>query len=758
VINRLVETSPAVEVQETTFAIDVPGRYVCNTWEEATANGGVAFDAVVIGAGMFGAYCAEKIYRTGPNLRVLVLDAGSLLVTEHVQNLARIGLNAAGPKKDPTGQFDVPVVFNADDPGTRERVWGIPMRSMVPIAGLAYCLGGRSLYWGGWSPRLTDVDLTRWPGPVATELQSPTHTGDVYERVEKETGVFDKTDYISGALFEALKAKFESVRAGVTTVDAIEEAPLAVQAAPPASGLFSFDKWSSMPILSDAVREAASRPDWQRRLFLVPRAHVTRLQTTGGAVTGIEVRVNGQPRFLTVPGTCAVVLAASTVEATRLALESFPTPRMGRNLMGHLRSNTVVRVHRSAIDPALPKRLEAAALLVRGSTAKGRYHLQVTAAAGPGGSEDVMWRMIPDIDLLDQTLATLQEDWIVITLRGIGEMTGVQDPNATKQTGQPPSWLDLSDQTDEFGMRRAWVNLVASPDDKTLWDTMDQATLTLARALADNDPVKFKLVSQGRDGLGTTHHEAGTLWMGANANDSVTDLDGRFHHVANAYVAGPALFPTLGSANPSLTALALARRTAGAIVRRSLGAEPGFTPLGSGGLDGWKMAGSGGFLELGGNIIESVDGIGLLWFTRKQFQNFILRVEWRASAWDDNSGVFIRFPDPGTDWTIPVAQGYEIQIDNTGKNPDTNPPTFGDPLHNTGAIYTLAGSTAQPAVGQWHSYEIEANGTTITVRLDGQQVSQLQNANRSPKGFIGLQNHHPGSRVQFTRLRIKELP
>src|SRR5215831_16413915 len=127
-INRLQETSQSIAVQDTTFSVDVMGRYICNTWDEATANGGVAFDAVVIGAGMFGAYCAEKIYRTGLNLRVLVLDAGSLLVTEHVQNLARIGLNAPGPKKDPTGQFDVPVVFNSDDPGTRERVWGIPMR------------------------------------------------------------------------------------------------------------------------------------------------------------------------------------------------------------------------------------------------------------------------------------------------------------------------------------------------------------------------------------------------------------------------------------------------------------------------------------------------------------------------------------------------------------------------------------------------------------------------------------------------------
>src|SRR5207244_11130024 len=104
-----------------------------------------------------------------------------------------------------------------------------------------------------------------------------------YMIVERETGVFDKTDYISGKLFEALRDKFNAVKASVPTVDKIEDAPLAVQAAAPASGLFSFDKWSSAPLLVDAIREAASNPDWQRRLFCVPRAHVTRLQVVNGA-------------------------------------------------------------------------------------------------------------------------------------------------------------------------------------------------------------------------------------------------------------------------------------------------------------------------------------------------------------------------------------------------------------------------------------------------------------------------------------------
>src|SRR6266566_9458756 len=44
--------------------------FVCNTWEEATANGTRHFDAVVIG-GMFGGYCADRgrvvvVERHGP--------------------------------------------------------------------------------------------------------------------------------------------------------------------------------------------------------------------------------------------------------------------------------------------------------------------------------------------------------------------------------------------------------------------------------------------------------------------------------------------------------------------------------------------------------------------------------------------------------------------------------------------------------------------------------------------------------------------
>jgi hypothetical protein len=759
-ISKLVE-NPAqpVEVQETTFSIDVLGRYICSTWDEAVNNGGAPFDVVVIGAGMFGAYIAEKIYRKGEsgNLRVLVLDAGSFLVSEHVQNLSRIGLNAAGP---------VTV-----DPGTpRERVWGLPWRSKEGFPGLAYCLGGRSIYWGGWAPRLTDADLAHWPAELKTLL------GKTFPSVEKEIGVDPSTDYIRGPLYKELKTAFDTARPTVSSVDKIEDAPLAVQGKSPASGLFSFDKFSSAPILVDAIREAASKPDLTRRLFLVPKCHVTRLHTSAGAVTGIEAVVNGQPKFLTISPATAVVVASSTIESTRLALESFPTPLMGKNLVAHLRSNTIVRINRKALPPTLPKELQAAALLVRGSTPNGRYHLQVTAAAVQGAnSEATMWRMVPDIDLQDQIVKGQKEDWIVITLRGIGEMLG---DKAADPSNSATSWLNLSPfERDEFNARRAWVNLVARPEDNLLWKTMDDAAMALAQKIAGSaDNIEYFYdnawskvpppAGKVHDKLGTTHHEAGTLWMGADPATSVTDLGGRFHHVVNAYVAGPALFPTLGSANPTLTGLSLARHTADRVVEDLLPKpEPGFTALLDSllpSLKGWQMAGAGGFRFVGRNILESDGGIGLLWYTQQQFGDFVLKVDWRANNPDDNSGVFLRFPalgsgDPANDWKLAVDQGYEVQIDDTGKNPDTN--TFNDPLHETGAIYKLAPASklASKPLGQWNTYEIQAVGDSISVSLNGSPVSQLKKGNRPKKGFVGLQNHHTGSRVQFRNVRIKQL-
>lgn len=549
-----------VDYQETSFSVDAVARNICNTWEEAMAN--PVFDTVVIGSGMFGAYCADKLFRDtkAKRKRTLLLEAGVFLVAEHYQDLPDIGLEVPDPM-DPGNDAGIP----------RKIVWGMPWRGNTSFVGTPYCVGGKSVYWGGWCPRLTDDTLAAWPPTVAQYLK------DNYRRLEDQLGVSERTDFIQGQLYEALWEKAQTARPHVRSLAAIEQPPLAVQGRPPASGLFAFNKYSSLPLLISAIRDAireADGDDGRRRLFLVPKAHVVKLHTSGGVVRRIEVFVNRQQRFLEIGSRCAVVLALGAIESTRIALESFPTTanpadeKMGRNLTVHMRSTTTVQIKRSALErpgKRLPAELQTAALLVRGQTGDGHFHLQVTAAADPEqNSDEYLFCMIPDMDQLKTILDAQRADFVAVTFRGCAETKGVKD-----QPIRDPAlrWIDLSPERDEYGFRRAFVNLGINHAEARLWNAMDAATVEFARKLANDDNAAIRLISSSRDGLGTTYHESGTLWMGDNPATSVTDTNGRFHHVANAYCVDQALFPAVGSANPTLTGLTLTRKIAEHIAR-----------------------------------------------------------------------------------------------------------------------------------------------------------------------------------------------
>ncbi|HLM05570.1 MAG TPA: family 16 glycoside hydrolase [Blastococcus sp.] len=787
---RLVPTTdPAdrVRVQQTAFSHDVLGRFVCNDWDEVSASlsdGAFSFDVIVIGAGMFGGYCAEKLYRLGAasGLRILVLDAGAMLLPVHIQNLPqRLGGSLGGPRYNRTRE---------DGTGVQNVVWGIPWISNEPFPGLAYCLGGRSIFWGGWSPRLTKTDLDQWPADVTGYLTGP----GGYDRAEIEIGTVPTADYMLATNFhDDLRAAFVTSVGNVGNLDAVEEAPLAVVGTPPASGLFAYDKFSSAPFLIDAVRSDAadnsSQGDVSRRLFVVPRARVLRLNHNGGTVTSLDVAIEGRPQPVPVPVPpgSAVVIANGTIEATRLALDSLgvgdrtanpASPRLG-NLMAHLRSNITVRIRRAALGlPAGPPAdLETTAFLVRGQGSGGRqFHIQVSAAAVGGiDPERNMWQQVPDIDTLAQIRANQDPDWITIVLRCIGETEGDQSSPADPAK----SWIDLSSETDEHQQRRAYVHLAATAADEVLWQEMDKAAFDLAADLAGPPPpvgqpatLQYLQSRTGpfdtprpqpavngrswwQDGLGTTHHEAGTLFMGA-AGQSVTDTQGRFHGLTNAYVVGPAIFPMLGSANPSLAALALAQRTAELLVKDRTGNPPkDFVPLSRDPAD-WTLVGRPGTnpaMSRLGSLLETGSGYGLYYYIKEQFEDASFWIEWRELAAGDNSGVYVRTPGPGVANPLDEAdaQGHEVQIDDLAAGTPA-----GQGIHGTGAIYGLQAPTGSAAnlPGQWNTYLIETAGSKIKVTLNGKPINDYTSTRRK-SGFLALQVHGRPSRVQFRNLHVK---
>lgn len=872
-----------IAVQRTSLSLDVLGRFLCNTLDEALQPAGeteppfdltAKFDAIVIGSGMFGAYCASRLWRNGA--KVLVLDAGPFLVSEHYQNLSNVGLGTGGAVDGRPGP----------NPGADEvtdQVWGLPWRGNQIFSRQAFCVGGKSIFWGGWAPRLRDDVLegplaqgTAWPATTAEYLKS------FYDRIELQTGVREyvvrgpgqapiaeiRTDLFNdpekNRLSMALKPKLEAqigaipVVAGgtqaTTRIEAIEPAPIAIQADAPASGLFSFDKFSSLPVLIEAIRDDIGRSgnlDQRRRLFLVPNTRVLRLAVEPEGdlhrVSVLDVWDGKARRSIDVSRSCQVVLALSAIESTRLALESFGgiaplNGLMGRNLMAHVRNNITMRLRRSAVGIDSFDLLQTSAFHIAGKASNGgRYHLQFYAGFQPGpNAEAVLYRMIPDIESAEALLANQDPEWVAITFRGIGEMVGRTD----LAPGDPrANFVDLSQDYDEFGQRRAWVNYVQQEDDLTVFAEMDQAAGILARGLvdADND-IQYWDAQAGqwqddnpyapggprfgklnldvpeergiRDPLGTTYHDAGTLWMGEDPNGSVTDPTGRFHQVDNAWCVDQAVFPRVGSANPVPTGLVLARQTAETIANDGLAVvterdgdgnitgfhhqpEPGFDPLfvfdrNPFGRDallprGWNHVGKGGLARFG-LTLETDSGIGILYYEPQDFQDFTLRLQWRAGTIRNNAGVYVRLPrERLANFEELIKTGYEIQIDNTGERPGDQPafpfPTeLFNPYHQTGAIYPVHPTSGFPpvedlpepnghpsispvptrALERWNDLEIQMGGNRIRVLLNGAPVLRngdyTDTRNAYPNGLIALQNHFKGFRVQFRHLRIKPGP
>ncbi|MCA1648543.1 MAG: hypothetical protein LC797_24810, partial [Chloroflexi bacterium] len=542
--------------QRTDFSVDILGRFVCNGLDEALRSQDThirpdarPFDVVILGGGSFGLALAQHLFNTDTLRahRILILEGGPFALPEHVQNLPMMGLNVPAP--------------TTVDPGVpRNVVWGLPWRTNVQggFPGLAYCLGGRSVFFGGWAPQLldtaTDVEMAhdRWPASVRDDLNQR-----YFREAAEQIGTSQTNDFIFGDLQNALRQQlFTGLQAhhvtgaapladlpdhpAVSTTQpptrpellallglvgvagapqsvadlrnlAKLEPPLAVQGRAPRSGFFPLNKFSSVPLAIAASRTAEGESggdDVRKRLMIVPNCHIQRLVTTvnsAGAVQVTGVLTNQGP--ISLPDQGVVVLALGTIESARLAMTSFPNvpnaAQMGTNLVAHLRSNLTIRIPRTALAALgpLPPALQEAALFVKGRHARAdgsqaHYHLQITAAGLDARGSDAEAELFKNIPDIDtlHLFEHLGADHVIITIRGIGEM----------QTHNPTSRVTLSGEVDEFGLPRAFVSLQPSAEDVVLWDTLDQASDDVARVFAADQayevlgPNGFRPVAAGQ--------------------------------------------------------------------------------------------------------------------------------------------------------------------------------------------------------------------------------------------------------------------
>ena len=215
----------------------------------------------------------------------------------------------------------------------------------------------------------------------------------------------------------------------------------------------------------------------------------------------------------------------------------------------------------------------------------------------------------------------------------------------------------------------------------------------------------------------------------------------------------------------------------------------------------WVHIGWGGFAVDNGALRTECDakGLGLLVYKKERFGNCQIRVVFKGKEPKSNSGIYVRIADgildqvrqPGAAFDrdatgkpskesmekmqasaerdegpwYAVHHGYEIQITDAG-----------DPLHGTGAIYSLASASPRPEkTGEWRTMIITLAGSRILVDLDGKRITTFDSASpdlparkiwhepkREPKrpeaGYLGLQTHDPGDIVWFKEISVRQLP
>lgn len=158
--------------------------------------------------------------------------------------------------------------------------------------------------------------------------------------------------------------------------------------------------------------------------------------------------------------------------------------------------------------------------------------------------------------------------------------------------------------------------------------------------------------------------------------------------------------------------------------------------------------------------------------SEKQYENFILHVEWRHMEPGGNSGVFL-----WSEGTVPegraLPKGMEVQMlelewpfINREENGEPRPIAY---VH--GELFGANGMTTVPdnprgersksienrclGKGEWNYYDVVAVDGTVKLSVNGKFVNGVSNASVK-KGYLCLESE--GAEIHFRKIQIMELP
>ena len=159
--------------------------------------------------------------------------------------------------------------------------------------------------------------------------------------------------------------------------------------------------------------------------------------------------------------------------------------------------------------------------------------------------------------------------------------------------------------------------------------------------------------------------------------------------------------------------------------------------------------------------------------TSRQYENFIIEVEWRHLISGGNSGVFI-WGTPIAAPGVPFLRGIEVQVLDHGyaEQYEKQNGKKSDWFTTHGDVFPIHGATMKPfgrhngdrsfpsedrskGFPEWNHYRIVCTNGVLRLHVNGKEVSGGENCNYR-KGYLALESE--GAPVDFRNIRIKELP
>ncbi len=543
-------------------------------------------DVLIVGSGVAGALVAARLAQAG--VRVVILEAGPPITrTEALRNYRDAAIRVPSAPYPPTPYAPAPTVL---DPN------GYYVQEKEPYFKSTYVrhVGGTTWHWLGTSLRHLPNDFkiktlygvaADWP--ITYEDLEPW-----YQQAETELGVAGDSGENLGS---PRSGKFPMPGLPASYLDqqvalAAQKVGLSVQVTPQARNSRPFNERppccgnsTCVPICPIGAKYDATvhlRQATALGAEIVDQAVVHKLEVDSeGRVTAVIFRrPDGTDRRASGR---IVVLAANAIEVPKILLmsrtDALPngvanrSDQVGRNLMDH----PVQLSWALARDPLYPYRspLENAGIEdlrdgdFRSTRSAFRMAIGEDGWSFPGTTPDVLVDKLVKAGVYGTELVEQLNAHTARQFRFANLVEQMPDP----RNRVLPAW----DKPDAIGIPRPRLeyDLYA----------FERAAMAEARRVSD-------LVFEAMGAVYIDHadvhqgagHVIGTYRMGDDPANSVVDREQRSHDHPNLFMIGSGVFPTAGTANPTLTLAALALWAAATIVeelgapaavQESIGAE-----------------------------------------------------------------------------------------------------------------------------------------------------------------------------------------